>query len=70
MPVGDHHLAAPQFLHAVRRHKLAGAVEAKVAQGRVQFLKTLPDGDVRADDQDGIGKAIIPRCGDAVEDGP
>ena len=54
MPVGDHHLAAAQLFHAVRRDELARPVEADIAQRRVEFLQPLADRDVRTDNQDRV----------------
>ena len=58
MPVGDHHFTPAQLFHAMRRHKLTRAVEAQIAEGRVQLLKALADRHVRADNQDGVGEAV------------
>ena len=70
VPVGDHHLAAPQCLHALRRHQLPRPIQAQVAQRRVQFAQALADGDVRANDQNRVGKPLIRGFGQTVENRP
>ena len=54
----------------MRWHKLTRAVEAQIAEGRIQLLEALADRHVRTDDQNGIGEAVIPGRRNAIENGP
>ncbi len=52
------------------RHQIARAVEARLAQARIELSQAVADGDVRADHKDGIGEAGVTTVVDLVQDAP
>ena len=57
-------------LHQVRRHQVAGPVQARLASLGVEFAEPVADRDVGADDQHHVGEPRVGAVVDLVEDAP
>jgi hypothetical protein len=70
VPVGDEDAPLGQERHQVRRHKVPGAVQARLALLGLQLAQAIPDGHVGADDEHHVGEAPIAPVVDLIQDAP